>query len=296
MHIRNVPTQYNESKYVISASYTVAFGAILVIPLIFAVSDPFARIILIGVCVDSGVLMSVSIFSVPKLLIAMKLRKKSGMAGVNRFLGIFGIPSRRDATNGTYSSEKQQYEQHSGLPQRVSLSGNGNNLAQYNEYDDNDIQEALAPWVAPLQTHSLTDDTTSGASPHADSAICECAADDYGITVRDIVDNKRPFTSPVNAPAPSFGLRLRQPSIPTSNLALFGVVGNLEELFLSGRTPVDKDLVYCPNCVSKSFDMWKLCLFHHVLIVLLCFFWPLRVLGIVVVVVHKILFSVLFAM
>jgi hypothetical protein len=217
--------------------------------------------------------MSVSIFSVPKLLIAMKLRKKSGKAGINRFLGIFGTPSRRDPTNGTYSSEKQQYEQHSALPQRVTLSGNGNNLAQYDEYDDNNIQEALAPWVAPLQTHSLTDDATSGASPHADSAICERAVDDYGITVSDIVDNKRPSTSPVNAPAPSFGLRLRQPSIPISNLALFGVVGNLEELFISGRNPVDKDLIYCPNCVSKSFDMWKLCLFHHVLIVLHCFFW-----------------------
>lgn len=250
----NVPTQYNISKYVIAASYTIAFGAILVAPLMFVVTDPFARLLLIGVTVDSGVLMSVSIFSIPKLLIAMKLRKKNGKSVMSGRWWIFGTTTRKDAIDESFSSEKQQFEHQSGLRQRLTGSANANNnrLGQFDEDDDNEIQEALSPWVAPLQTHSLTDENGSGTSPNADSAICECA-DDYTNTAAVPVDTKRPAAShSVSFPAPPLGLRQRQPTHASDNLALYGVVGNMDDLFISGRSPVDQGLVYCPNCVSAQ--------------------------------------------
>jgi hypothetical protein len=249
----NVPTQYNISKYVIAASYTVAFGAILVAPLMFVVTDPFARLLLIGITVDSGVLMSVSIFSIPKLMIAMKLRKKNGKSVMSGRWWIFGSTTRKDDIDETFSSEKQQYENQSGIRQRLTASGNANsNLDQYDEDDDNGIQDGLSPWVAPLQTHSLTDENVSGSSPNNDSAICECA-DDYSDTPHVPIDNKRPATSySVGFAAPSLGLRQRQTTHVSDDLALYGVVGNMDDLFISGRSPVDQGLVYCPNCVSAQ--------------------------------------------
>lgn len=71
-----VPTQYNESKFVIAASYAVGFGAILLAPLIFFVTDPVARLMIIGLTIDFGVVISVSIFCVPKIYTAIRLYRQ----------------------------------------------------------------------------------------------------------------------------------------------------------------------------------------------------------------------------
>lgn len=73
---RKVPTQYNESKFVIAASYAVGFGAIILAPLIFFVTDPVARLMIIGLTIDFGVVISVSIFCVPKIYTAIQLYRQ----------------------------------------------------------------------------------------------------------------------------------------------------------------------------------------------------------------------------
>jgi hypothetical protein len=96
---RKVPTQYNESKFVIAASYAVGFGAILLAPLIFFVTDPMARLMIIGLTIDFGVVISVSIFCVPKIYTAIQLYRQET---IRRQPGdtLDRIRSRRNCTCG----------------------------------------------------------------------------------------------------------------------------------------------------------------------------------------------------
>ncbi|KAM3588449.1 hypothetical protein VKS41_000894 [Umbelopsis sp. WA50703] len=243
----NVPTQYNESKYVISSSYTVAFGAILVAPLIFVVSDPFARIILIGVTVDTGVLISVSIFSIPKIWIAIRSGKKMSNSNYSRTKKwLFWLRETDKPGPGSYYIEKPEYEHHSSIGQRVTLSGHNHPLED-NDCDENDLQVDMTPWVAPLQTHSLTDENVE-STPHADSAICELA-NDYLQGTKDNYDSKELTDHVVQLPTLLHGLRHRQQR-HNDDLELYGVVGNIDGLLLDGNSPSKQNYVYCPNCVS----------------------------------------------
>ncbi|KAI9285278.1 7 transmembrane sweet-taste receptor of 3 GCPR-domain-containing protein [Umbelopsis sp. AD052] len=94
-----VPTQYNESKFVIAASYAVGFGAILLAPLIFFVTDPTARLMIIGLTIDFGVVISVSIFCLPKIYTAIQLYRQET---IRRRPGdtLDRIRSRRNCTCG----------------------------------------------------------------------------------------------------------------------------------------------------------------------------------------------------
>lgn len=243
---RNVPTQYNESKYVISSSYTVAFGAILVAPLIFVVSDPFARIILIGVTVDSGVLISVSIFSIPKIWAAIRAGKKDNNGSFSKTMK--RLPWFRDSNNASivsYYCEKPEFEHHSGDGQRITLSGHGQPLKD-NDCNENDLQDDMTPWVAPLQTHSLTDDIIE-STPNTDSAICELATD-YIHAAKDNSGSKELTDNVVHVPSPIHGLRHRQHHHKTDR-ELYSVVGNFDDLHLGGNAPSKQDYIYCPNCV-----------------------------------------------
>lgn len=96
---RKVPTQYNESKFVIAASYAVGFGAIILAPLIFFVTDPVARLMIIGLTIDFGVVISVSIFCLPKIYTAIQLYRQET---IRRQPGdtLDRIRSRRNCTCG----------------------------------------------------------------------------------------------------------------------------------------------------------------------------------------------------
>ncbi|RUS30179.1 7 transmembrane sweet-taste receptor of 3 GCPR-domain-containing protein [Jimgerdemannia flammicorona] len=138
----SVPTQYNETKVIITSVFGVAFGCFVCVPLLFVVPSASVAMI-VGPAIDIVLLFSMAVFCVPKLYESIRLENRRASRSSTK-PGCCGWASAKaKSTQGSRSSKTKASKDSASGDMERHLS----EISDSEEYNIRMNPTALAPAV-----------------------------------------------------------------------------------------------------------------------------------------------------